>query len=109
MDFFALWAPPHGPYASPPEFREHYEGRIELPPNALEGLPEEFARLNLPDYYGMVESPHWRRTGNSKMNLLHYDDTYTEQHWQVPYRENPNYGGRRTHTKRKGQENEDCK
>ena len=42
--FFASWIPPHGPYASPPEFRKHYEGRIELPPNVPEGLPEEFAR-----------------------------------------------------------------
>lgn len=54
--FFASWIPPHGPYASPPEFREHYKGRLELPPNVPKGLPEEFARANLPDYYGMVES-----------------------------------------------------
>jgi len=54
--FFASWIPPHTPYASPPEFRKHYEGRIELPPNVPEGLSEEYARSNLPDYYGMVES-----------------------------------------------------
>ncbi len=54
--FFASWIPPHTPYASPPEFRKHYEGRIELPPNVPQGLPEEYARSNLPDYYGMVES-----------------------------------------------------
>ena len=54
--FFASWIPPHGPYASPPKFRKHYESRIDLPPNVPEGLPEEFARSNLPDYYGMVES-----------------------------------------------------
>jgi len=54
--FFASWIPPHGPYASPPEFRKHYEGRMQLPPNVPEGLPEEYARASLPDYYGMVES-----------------------------------------------------
>ncbi len=54
--FFASWIPPHGPYASPPEYRKHYEGKLQLPPNVPEGLPEETARKCLPDYYGMVES-----------------------------------------------------
>jgi len=54
--FFVSWIPPHGPYASPPRYRKHYEGRLELPPNIPKGLPEDHARSNLPDYYGMVES-----------------------------------------------------
>lgn len=54
--FFVSWVPPHGPYASPPEYRKHYEGKLQLPPNVPKGLPEETARKCLPDYYGMVES-----------------------------------------------------
>lgn len=54
--FFLSWIPPHGPYASPPEYRKHYEGELKLPPNVPAGLPTEYARKCLPDYYGMVES-----------------------------------------------------
>jgi arylsulfatase A-like enzyme len=54
--FFLSWLPPHSPYASPPDFRRHYDGKLQLPPNVPKGLPEEFARKALPDYYGMVES-----------------------------------------------------
>lgn len=54
--FFLSWIPPHGPYASPPEFLKHYQGRLKLPPNVPKGLPTEYARECLPDYYGMVES-----------------------------------------------------
>ena len=54
--FFLSWIPPHGPYASPPEFLKRYQGKLQLPPNVPEGLPAENARACLPDYYGMVES-----------------------------------------------------
>lgn len=54
--FFLSWIPPHGPYAAPEEFRRHYEGQLQLAPNVPKGLPTEYARACLPDYYGMVES-----------------------------------------------------
>lgn len=54
--FFLSWLPPHTPYAAPPEFKKHYVGKLELPPNVPEGLSTDFARSALPDYYGMVES-----------------------------------------------------
>ena len=54
--FFVSWIPPHGPYAAPKEFRQHYQGELKLPPNVPEGLSAEYARACLPDYYGMVES-----------------------------------------------------
>ena len=54
--YFLSWLPPHGPYMSPPEFKSHYGGRLQLAPNVPKGAPEDFARQSLPDYYGMVES-----------------------------------------------------
>ena len=54
--FVLSWLPPHGPYKAPPEFRKHYEGRLQLAPNVPDGRPKEFASASLPDYYGMVES-----------------------------------------------------
>jgi arylsulfatase A-like enzyme len=54
--FFLSWIPPHTPYAAPPEFRQHYQGELKLPPNVPEGLATQYARASLPDYYGMVES-----------------------------------------------------
>ncbi len=54
--FFLSWLPPHSPYVAPPEFRSHYTGRLQLAPNVPKGVPEEYARQSLPDYYGMVES-----------------------------------------------------
>jgi arylsulfatase A-like enzyme len=49
------WILPHGPYRAPDGYREHFAD-ITIPPNVPEGLPAEFARQNLPDYYGMIES-----------------------------------------------------
>ena len=54
--FFLSWLPPHSPYVAPPEFRRHYEGRLQLASNVPKGTPEDFVRKVLPDYYGMVES-----------------------------------------------------
>jgi arylsulfatase A-like enzyme len=54
--FFLSWIPPHGPYAAPKEFLQHYQGNLKLAPNVPEGLSTEYARACLPDYYGMVES-----------------------------------------------------
>src|SRR5574340_943434 len=54
--FVLSWLPPHTPYAAPPEFRQHYEGKLELPPNIPQGAPTDYARASLPDYYGMIES-----------------------------------------------------
>jgi arylsulfatase A-like enzyme len=54
--FFLSWLPPHSPYVAPPEYRAHYEGKLELRPNVPAGLPTDYARRVLPDYYGMVES-----------------------------------------------------
>jgi arylsulfatase A-like enzyme len=54
--FFLSWLPPHSPYLAPPELRRHYEGKLSLAPNVPKGMPEDYARLVLPDYYGMVES-----------------------------------------------------
>ena len=50
------WVPPHTPYASPPQFRAHYQGRLKIPSNVPAGAAEEFTRSVLPDYYGMIES-----------------------------------------------------
>ncbi len=54
--FVLSWLPPHPPYKAPPEYRAHYTGTLRLPPNVPPGLPADFARSALPDYYGMVES-----------------------------------------------------
>ncbi|MHC4756003.1 MAG: sulfatase family protein [Planctomycetota bacterium] len=54
--FFLSWKPPHGPYASPPQYRKHYEGKLQLPPNVPAGAATKNALKCLPDYYGMVES-----------------------------------------------------
>jgi arylsulfatase A-like enzyme len=54
--FFLSWLPPHPPYAAPAEFRKHFEGELQLPPNVPEGASAEYAHECLPDYYGMVES-----------------------------------------------------
>ena len=54
--FFCSWLPPHSPYVAPPEFRAHYDGKMELRPNVPSGLSTEYAKSVLPDYYGMVES-----------------------------------------------------
>jgi arylsulfatase A-like enzyme len=54
--FFLSWLPPHPPYIAPTDFRKRYQGKLELAPNVPKGLPEEFARQVLPEYYGMVES-----------------------------------------------------
>src|SRR4029079_7017615 len=54
--YFLSWLPPHPPYVAPPDLKRHYEGKLELPPNVPKGLPQEYARHVLPDYYGMVES-----------------------------------------------------
>lgn len=53
--FVLSWVPPHAPYKGPAEFRAHYQGRLHLAPNVPDGLPAEFARASLPDYYGMIE------------------------------------------------------
>ncbi len=49
------WILPHGPYKAPDGYREHFPNII-LPPNVPDGPATEFARKNLPDYYGMIES-----------------------------------------------------
>jgi arylsulfatase A-like enzyme len=54
--YFLSWLPPHPPYVAPPDLRRHYEGKLQLAPNVPKGVPEEYARQVLPDYYGMVES-----------------------------------------------------
>lgn len=54
--FYLSWIPPHSPYAAPPEFTSHYQGKLHLMPNVPQGLSTEYARKCLPDYYGMVES-----------------------------------------------------
>lgn len=51
------FGPPHTPYKAPEEYRSHYQGEtLKLLPNVPEGKAEAFARKNLPDYYGMIES-----------------------------------------------------
>ncbi len=54
--YFLSWLPPHPPYVAPPDLRKHYDRKLELAPNVPKGVPEEYARQVLPDYYGMVES-----------------------------------------------------
>lgn len=49
------WILPHSPYRAPAGYREHFTN-ITLPPNVPAGTATEYARKNLPDYYGMIES-----------------------------------------------------
>lgn len=57
--FFLSWLPPHTPYVAPPDFRRNYERKLQIAPNVPKGIPEEYTRKVLPDYYGMVESLDW--------------------------------------------------
>ena len=101
--FFLSWLPPHSPYVAPPEFRTHYEGRLHLAPNVPTGLPEDFVRKVLPDYYGMVESLDYQfkrildaldRSGAAQDTIVCYSSDhgdmlgshgYTAKRW--PYEE----------------------
>jgi arylsulfatase A-like enzyme len=51
------YGPPHTPYKAPETFTKNYDGdKLILSPNVPEGKAEIFARKNLPEYYGMIES-----------------------------------------------------
>jgi len=52
---FVSYILPHGPYKAPDGYREHFT-KITLAPNVPAGAAAEYARRNLPDYYGMIES-----------------------------------------------------
>ena len=53
--FFVSWIPPHQPYEAPPGYAEHFP-HVAIPPNVPAGAATDYARKNLPDYYGMIES-----------------------------------------------------
>ncbi len=48
------WIPPHTPYKASPGYAEHFKN-ITLPANVPPGIPQAYAKKNLPDYYGMIE------------------------------------------------------
>ena len=51
------FVPPHTPYTAPEPYRQRYQDTaLELLPNVPKGKAEQFARDNLPDYYGMIEA-----------------------------------------------------
>jgi arylsulfatase A-like enzyme len=52
---FVSWIWPHSPYQAPPETLPHFS-KTTLPPNVPPGAPREYAKENLPDYYGMIEA-----------------------------------------------------
>ena len=52
---FVSWILPHQPYEAPPGYAAHFPNPT-IPPNVPTGLATEFAKLCLPDYYGMIES-----------------------------------------------------
>ena len=49
------WILPHAPYQAPVGYRGHF-ANMHLPPNVPPGAAAEYARRNLPEYYGMIES-----------------------------------------------------
>lgn len=49
------WILPHVPYRAPAGYSAHFSN-IKLPPNVPAGRATDFARQNLPEYYGMIES-----------------------------------------------------
>jgi len=52
---FVSYILPHTPYKAPEGYREHFT-KITIPPNVPAGAATEYAKRNLPEYYGMIES-----------------------------------------------------
>jgi arylsulfatase A-like enzyme len=83
------YGPPHTPYKAPEKFTNHYNGEtIKLSPNVPAGKAERFARKNLPDYYGMVESldvevgrlvDHLQELGLDKDTIILYTSDHGDQ------------------------------